>query len=172
MTKYETVHDPEIRAQSDAVRDAWRSVPAPPAEDLEYMAWAWGDEAAEAFTGVAPMDVDRDSLGFYAAYPLLDLKARPVAAYLGTYLLELLHSLDVQKAIGIFGDPRLRAHVITFLELPHCWEKVKPHLSPQCRKVLAEVALYIASQHEYFGSLDVETIKANAADYLKSLEDK
>jgi hypothetical protein len=43
---------------SDAVRDAWASLPAPPADDLKYMAWGWGEEAAREFTGVAPMDVD------------------------------------------------------------------------------------------------------------------
>jgi hypothetical protein len=49
--------------------------------------------------GVAPMDVDTHSKGFFAATPLLDLPSR-AAAYLGTYLLALLRSLELQKAIG------------------------------------------------------------------------
>jgi hypothetical protein len=41
----------------------------------EHMAWGWGEHAARAFTGVAPMDVDMRSKGFYAATPLFDLPA-------------------------------------------------------------------------------------------------
>jgi hypothetical protein len=90
-----------IRTLSDAVRDAWASIPAPPAEDLKYMAWGWGEEAAREFTGVAPMDVD-----------------------------------------------------------------VRPFLPPKCRKVLAHVATFIASEHEAFASLTPEavaTMRAQAA---------
>jgi hypothetical protein len=71
-----------IRALSDSVRDAWASIPAPPAEDLKYMAWGWGEDAARELTGVAPMDVDMESKGFYAATPLLDLPPRAAAAHL------------------------------------------------------------------------------------------
>ena len=109
MTTLETIHDPEIRALCDAIQEAWESVPAPPAEDLQYMAWGWGEEAAEAFIGVAPMDVDRRSLGFLMATPLLDLPPRAVAAYLGTYLLAILHGLAFQKRVGLFSDVTHRA---------------------------------------------------------------
>jgi hypothetical protein len=160
-----------IRTLSDAVRDAWASIPAPPAEDLKYMAWGWGEDAARAFIGVAPMDVDRESKGFYAATPLLDLPPRAAAAYLGTYLLDLLRSLEFQKSVGIFSDVRHRAHTITCLTTPDFWEEVRPFLPPKCREVLAQVALFIASEHEAFASLTPEkvaTIRALAADFLKS----
>ncbi len=138
-----------IRTLSDAVRDAWAAIPAPPVEDLKYMAWGWGEDAARAFTGVAPMDVDMDSKGFYAATPLLDLPPRAAAAYLGPYLLALLRSLELQKAIGIFSDVLHRAHVITCLATPRFWERtVKPFLPPKCREVLAQVTLLFASEHE------------------------
>jgi hypothetical protein len=171
MTVLTNLEDPEIEALCDAIQDAWGSVPAPPPEDLKYMAWGWGEEAEKEFLGVAPMDVNRRSVGFHAADPLLDLPARAVAAYLGTFLLAILHGLAFQKKVGMYSDFRHRAHVITFLELSHCWEQVKPHLSPKCRKVLAEVALYIASEHELLALTpeQVEKMKTHAADYLKSV---
>jgi len=161
-----------IDTLSDAIRDAWASIPAPPVEDLKYMAWGWGEDAAREFTGVAPMDVDMESKGFYAATPLLDLPNRAAAAYLGTYLLSILRTIEDQKAIGIYVDLLQRAHVITCLETPRFWDAVRPFLPPNCRKVLAHVALFIASEHECFGSLNPEkvaTIQAQAADYLKSV---
>jgi sugar/nucleoside kinase (ribokinase family) len=160
-----------IRALSDAIRDAWASIPAPPAEDLKYMAWGWGEDAAREFTGIAPMDVDIHSEGFYTATPLLDLPSRAAAAYLGTYLLALLRGLEFQKAVGIFTDVLHRAHVITCLTFPPFWERVvKPFLPPKCREVLAQVTLFVASEHEAFALTpeDVETMRALAADLLKS----
>ena len=160
-----------ISSLSDAIRDAWASVSAPPAEDMKYMAWISGEAAAKAFTGVAPMDVDRDSGGFLVATPLLDLPPRAAAAYLGPYLLELLRSLEFQKKVGIFSDVRLRAHVITCLELPDFWEDIRPYLPPKCREVLAQVTLYCASEHEalFLRPEQVETMRALAADFLKSV---
>jgi hypothetical protein len=155
-----------IRTLTDAVRDAWASIPAPPAEDLKYMAWGWGEDAAREFTGVAPMDVDITSKGFYAATPLLDLPPRAAAAYLGTYLLALLRSLELQKAIGIFSDVEHRAHTLTCLMLPDFVEEVRPFLPPRCREVLAQVITFVASEHEAFASLTpeaVETMRALAA---------
>jgi hypothetical protein len=160
-----------ICSLSDAIRDAWASIPAPPADDLKYMAWGWGEDAAREFTGVAPMDVDIRSEGFYAATPLLDLPNRAAAAYLGTYLLALLRGLDFQKKVGIFTDVLHRAHTLTCLTTPHFWEDVRPFLSPKCREVLAQVAIFIASEHEAFASLtpeDVDIMRAEAAKVLKS----
>jgi hypothetical protein len=159
------------RTLSDAVRDAWASIPAPPAEDLKYMAWGWGEDAAREFTGIAPMDVNITSKGFYAADPLLDLPNRAAAAYLGTYLLALLRSLEFQKSIGIFFDVITRAHVITCLRTPDFWEEVRPFLPPKCREVLAQVTLFVASEHEALALTPekVDTMRALAADFLKSV---
>ncbi|HYO69707.1 MAG TPA: hypothetical protein VEU33_26885 [Archangium sp.] len=133
----------------DAVRDAWASVPPPTEEDLQYMDWGWGEEASRAFVGIAPVDVDIRSAGFYAATPLLDLPPRAAAAYLGTYLLSLLRSLERQKAIGIFSDVVTRAHTITCLELPRFWEEViRPFLPSKCREVLVQVVIFLASEKE------------------------
>ena len=131
------------------VHNAWVPIPAPPAEDLQYMAWGWGEKAWRAFVGIAPMDVDITSAGFYAATPLLDLPPRAAAAYLGTYLLSLLRNLERQKAIGIFSDLVTRAHTITCLELPSFWERViRPFLPPECRDVLAQVVTFLVSEQE------------------------
>jgi hypothetical protein len=156
------------RTLSDAVRDAWASVPAPPAEDLKYMAWGWGEDAAREFTGVAPMDVDTHSKGFFAAEPLLDLPPRAAAAYLGTYLLAFLRSIEQQKAIGIYVD--FRAHILTCLTIPHFWEDIKPFLPLRCHEVLAQVATFAASEHETLALTpeDVDTMRAEAAKVLKS----
>ncbi len=160
-----------IRDLSDAVRDAWAAIPAPPVEDLKYMAWGWGEDAAREFTGVAPMDVDRESTGFFAATPLLDLPPRAAAAYLGPFLLTVLRDLETQKNIGIFTNVSHRAHIITFLTIPHFWEDVRPFLPPRCREVLAQVALFFASEHEalVLTPKQVETMRAQAADFLKSV---
>jgi hypothetical protein len=159
-----------IRSLSDAIRDAWAAIPAPPAEDLKYMAWGWGEDAAREFTGVAPMDVDTHSEGFYAAEPLLDLPPRAAAAYLGPYLLAVLRDLDLQKDIGIFTNVLHRAHVLTCLTTPHFWEDIKPFLPSKCREVLAQVTLFFASEHEALALTpeDVEIMRAQAADVLKS----
>jgi sugar/nucleoside kinase (ribokinase family) len=159
-----------IPTLSDAVRDAWASIPAPPVEDLKYMAWGWGEDAAREFTGVAPMDVDITSGGFDAATPLLDLPHRAAAAYLGTYLLAMLRSLRLQKAIGIFYDVNTRAHVITCLTIPHFWEDIKPFLPPRCREMLAQVATFLASEYEALAMTpeQVDIMRAEAAKILKS----
>lgn len=135
------------RTLIDAVRDAWASIPAPPAEDLKFMEWGWGEKAARAFTGVAPVDVDIASPGFHAATPLLDLPPRAAAAYLGTYLLSLLDGLDFQHKVGLFDDVVTRAHTLTALQRPSFWERViRPHLPATCREVLADVVRYLASE--------------------------
>jgi hypothetical protein len=129
----------------EAVRDAWAVVPAPPAEDLRYVEWGWGEEAARALVGVPPTEVDLDSRGFRAATPLLDLPPRAAAAYLGTYLMSLLQGLDRQLATGLFEDVLSRAHTLTCLTLSSFWEQVIPLLPVRCRDVLADVVAYLAS---------------------------
>jgi hypothetical protein len=159
-----------IHALSDAVRDAWAPVPAPPVEDLKYMAWGWGEDAAREFTGVAPRDVNIRSKGFYAAAPLLDLSARVAAAYLGPFVLSVLRDLELQKNAGIFTNVTHRAHVLTCLTTPDFWEEVWPLLSPKCREVLAQVTLFVASEPEAFALTpeDVEIMRVLAAKYSKS----
>lgn len=130
---------------AEAVRRAWDDVPAPPAEDLELMEWGWGEAAAREFVGVRPVDVDIESRGFYAATPLLDLPPRAAAAYLGTYLLSLLKGLRLQQVSGVFDDVLTRSHTLTCLTLPSFWERVVPQLSPDCRRVLVDVARYLTT---------------------------
>jgi hypothetical protein len=151
----------------DAVRDAWSSIPAPPVEDLKYMNWGWGEEAARAFTGVAPMDVDIDSVGFFAATPLLDIPPRAAAAYLGTFLVSLLDHLETQKIIGTFIDILSRAHTLTCLELPDFWNRaIRPFLPPKCRRVIADVVTYLVSERELLALRpeQVDTMLALAAE--------
>lgn len=132
-----------------AVRDAWASIPPPPAEDLKYMAWGWGEEAASVFIGVAPVDVDISSAGFQAATPLLDLPPRAAAAYLGTFVMSLLKGLEFQQSVGIFIDVLSRSHTITCLELPDFWQQViRPFLPLECRKVLVQVVTFLVSEKE------------------------
>ena len=130
-----------------AIREAWASIPPPPLEDLKYMAWGWGEEAYRTFAGVAPMDVDISSVGFYSALPLLDLSPRFGAAYLGTYLLSLLCSLETQRSLGISSDIETRAHTLTCLELPWFWERVVQRFLPlRCREVLVQVVDFLVSE--------------------------
>lgn len=152
---------------SSAVRQAWAKVPAPPGEDMKYMAWGWGEEAARAFVGIAPMDVDIDSVGFNAATPLLDLPPRAAAAYLGPYVLSLLQGLELQKAIGIFTDIVTRAHTLTCLTLPDFWSRViRPFLPPKCREVLGEVVAHLVSERKALAlkQEQVDTMLALAAE--------
>jgi hypothetical protein len=132
-----------------AVREAWAPIPAPPEEDLQYMAWGWGEQAEQAFVGVAPVDVDITSRGFHAATPLLDLPPRAAAAYLGTFLDSLLKGIEFQQAVGIFTDVTSRAHTLTCLTLPRFWEKaIRPHLPLTAQQVLAEVVAFLVSQRK------------------------
>lgn len=150
----------------DAVRKAWASIPAPPAEDLKYMTWGWGEDAARAFIGVAPTDVDIDSAGFQAANPLLDLPPRAAAAYLGTFVMALLKGLEFQQSVGVFTDVITRAHTLTCLTLPSFWDEViRAHLPPECREVLARVAAYLASEQKALALTQeqVDTLLALAA---------
>lgn len=123
------------------VKRVWSVIDAPAFEDLKHMEWGWGKQAAEAFRGVKPVDVDIASPGFQAATPLLDLPARAAAAYLGPYLISLLYRLDIQEQVGFPTDIRTRAHTITVMTAPNFWtEIVGPHLPADCLEVLGEVA--------------------------------
>ncbi len=149
------------------VRDAWVSVPPPPVEDLQYMSWGWGDDAWRAFVGIAPVDVDIRSRGFFAATPLLDLPPRTAAAYLGTYLLSLLRSVEQQKAIGIYFDVSTRSHTLNCLTSPNFWERViRRFLTPKRRDVLSQVIAFLASEHEALALTpeQVDTMLALAAE--------
>ncbi len=149
------------------VRDAWASIPAPPAEDMKYMTWGWGEEAARTFVGVAPVDVDIDSVGFDAATPLLDLPPRAGAAYLGPFLMSLLKGLDFQQRVGLFDDVLSRAHTLTCLESESFWRRaIRPFLPPKCREVLAQVIAYLVTQHESLPLTpeQVETMLALSAE--------
>jgi hypothetical protein len=128
---------------SEAVREAWSPVPAPPDEELEYLEWGWGEAAARTFIGVRPVEVDIASRGFYAATPLLDLPPDAAAAYLGTYLLSLLKGLQLQLASGVYDDAVTRAHTLTCLTSAGFWERVIPRLSVPCHEVLLAVIAYL-----------------------------
>jgi hypothetical protein len=130
----------------EVVRRAWATIPAPPAEDLEYVSWGWGEKAAQAFEGVAPVDVDRRSEGFQAATPLLDLPPRAAAAYLGPYLISLLEGIEFQRSVGIFTDVVTRAHTLAALTLPSFWERViRPCLPPAARDAVKQTVEFLAS---------------------------
>ncbi|MFC7737914.1 hypothetical protein ACFQX4_19240 [Roseomonas sp. GCM10028921] len=150
-----------------AVRAAWSGIPAPPAEDLQYVAWGWGEAAAEALVGVAPVDVDVASAGFQASTPLLDLPPAAAAAYLGSFLLSLLRGLSMQERTGIFPDILTRAHVVTCLTHERFWrEAIRPHLPPECRQVLRDLADYLAPRADMLGVSpeQMTTILARAAE--------
>ena len=75
------------------------------------MEWGWGEAAARAFTGVAPVEVDIESEGFSVATPLLDLPPRAGSAYLGTFLLSLLKGLEFLEARPIHRTAGSRPYV-------------------------------------------------------------
>jgi hypothetical protein len=131
------------------VRRAWSAVPPPPADDLKYLAWGWGEKASLAFIGIAPGDVDILSDGFLACTPLLDLPPAAAAAYMGTYLLSLLHGLALQERTGLFHDILTRAHLLACLTQEDFWRTViRPFLSVECRQALVELSHYVASRRE------------------------
>lgn len=131
------------------VRAAWTGIAAPPAADMKHMEWGWGEKAARAFVGVAPTEVDIRSPGFRAATPLFDLPHRAAAAYLGTYLLSLLQSMQHEADGGLYYDIVTRAHIITCMTDSEFWkEVVRGQLPPSCQQVVAEVARFMAASQE------------------------
>lgn len=145
---------------------AWTGIAAPPAEDMKHMEWGWGQEAARAFVGVAPLEVDIQSTGFCAATPLFDLPPRAAAAYLGTYLLSLLRSLQSQETTGLFYDIVTRAHIITCMTDSLFWQQVvREQLPPSCQQVVADVARFMVASQEALAleSEQVQTLLELAA---------
>jgi hypothetical protein len=133
----------------ETVREAWAPIAAPPEEDMKFMEWGWGENAARAFTGVAPVDVEIRSPGFHAATPLLDLPPRAAAAYLGTYLLSLLNGLEFQESVDLFDDVVTRAHTLTCLTLPRFWDNViRKYLPPECQEAVVQVAHFLVSKRD------------------------
>jgi len=142
---------------ASAVRAAWSAIPAPPAKDMQYIEWSCGPDAARALVMVRPADVDIHSAGFLGCTPLLDLPPNAAAAYLGAYLLSLLHGVDLQEQTGIFHDIVTRAHVLACLALEDFWRTViRPHLSAECRLTLVRLSYYVAAQRKLLALSDEE----------------
>jgi hypothetical protein len=136
----------------EIVRTAWSTVPAPPDDDMKSMEWAWGKEAALAFTGVAPMAVDIRSSGFAAATPLLDLPPRAAAAYLGPFLVALLKGLEFKLRVGFFDDVLTRAHTITALTNRRFWATaIRKHLPQRAQEAAEKAAIHVADHRDAFG---------------------
>jgi hypothetical protein len=142
------------------VKSAWSGIDAPAAQDMERMEWGWGKEAAQAFTGIKPVDVNINSAGFQAATPLLKLPARAAAAYLGTYLISLLYGLDIQEKVGFPTDIVTRAHTLTVMTAPNFWTEIAgPHLPPDCLAVVCEVADLMIAKREPLALTDPDVAK-------------
>ncbi len=131
------------------VKRVWSKIDAAPIEDMRSMSWISGAESAKAFTGVKPIDVDIDSVGFRAATPLLELPARVAAAYLGTYLISLLDGLEIQEKVGFPTDISTRVHTLTVLMAPGFFTDIaSPHLPADCLEVVRDVVALLIAQRE------------------------
>lgn len=136
-------------------RSVWSKIDAAPIEDMRNMRWAAGEAAAEAFTGVRPVDVDIDSSGFQSGTPLLELPGRAAAAYLGTYLISLLDGLDLEEKVGFPTDGSTRVHTLTVLTSSRFWSDIAgPYLSPECLGVVGEVADLLVEKREMLALRD------------------
>ena len=128
----------------DEVRRAWSDVPAASLDDIASIRIRSGEESAQAFEGVKPVDVDTESAGFLSATPLFELRPRAAAAYLGTYLIFLLDDYGIQLAAGVPTDVFNWAHVITFLSRPNFWtDFARPHLDDKCIDALAKTVAFM-----------------------------
>lgn len=146
----------------DRVRAAWRDVPPPATDEMKGMEWGWGEAAARAFVGVAPVDVDTESAGFHAATPLFDLPPSAAAAYLGTFLISLLSSIELQESIGLFDDLVTRPHTITCLTSESFWARViRRCLAPTRQHVVEEVVRFLAAKKDVL-ALTAEQVAAMA----------
>jgi hypothetical protein len=143
-----------------AVRTAWSQVPPPPAADLDHVAWQCGEEAARALVGIRPVEVDISSPGFLGCTPLLDIKPNAAAAYLGAYVLSLLHGVSLQERCGLFHDILTRAHVLHCLQQEMFWRvALRPHLPTQCLQVLKDLAFYLDSHRDLLALSPEETAR-------------
>jgi hypothetical protein len=139
------------------VKRVWSGIDPAAAEDMKYMEWGWGKEAADAFRGVKPVDVDIDSSGFQVATPLLELPAHAAAAYLGTYLISLLDGLDIQEKVGFPTDISTRAHTLAVMTAPNFWTEIAgPNLPPDCLEVVSEVADLLIAKRVSLALTDAE----------------
>lgn len=142
-------HPLSAEALTAAVRSAWSAVPAPPAEDLKYMAWAYGEDSWRAFVNVDPVDVDIHSSSFLGCTPLLDLPPRAAAAYLGPYLLSLFEGLQFQEKKIVFYDILTRAHVLHVLSEESFWRSViRAHLPPARLQCVRSCCAFMASESQ------------------------
>lgn len=146
------------KALKAEVKAAWAPVEAPPAQDMTFMDWEYGEEAVSTFVGVRPVDVDVDSVGFLVATPLLDLPARAAAAYLGTYLFALLEGFQMEEALGFPVEIKPRVHTIFTMASPGFWpDIVAPHLGDECVAVLGKVARFVVAHGDAFMLSEDET---------------
>lgn len=142
------------------VRSAWSEIPPPPPGDLSSLELEFGAASATLFIGVPPVDVDISSGGFLGCTPLLLIKPRASAVYLGSYLLSLLDGLTIQKKTGMFADILTRAHVLHCLQQERFWKlALSPNLPPKCRNILIDVAWHIDTNREFLALTSDETAK-------------
>jgi hypothetical protein len=126
---------------SEKVKRVWSGIDAPSIDEMKYMAWSSGNEAARAFIGVKPVDVDISSWEFDAAVPLFDLPARAAAAYLGPYIISMLNGIDLQEEVGFATDIATRSHTLAVMTSPDFWTDIAgPNLPPDCLEIIGEVA--------------------------------
>ena len=135
------------------IRMAWAHMAAPSGRDVErVIEWTCTKIGKEALFGIAPMDVDIDSPGFYCAEPLFDLPPSAAAAYLGTFLLSLVDSLEDQKGVDHFIT---RPHTLAFLKDRKSWDKViRKNLPKNCQEVLADVILFFVAKRDELAQTD------------------
>jgi hypothetical protein len=130
---------------------AWVDVAAPSGEDVvKALKWSLCDSALDTLLGIAPMDVDIHSSGFYAATPLFDLPPTAAAAYLGTFLLSLVDSLEFWEKTGLpMDDLQTGPHTLTFLTRRHFWDEViRKNLPKHRQEVVADVALFLVARRD------------------------
>ncbi len=133
------------------VAEAWKPVEAPPIESMEGFEEEFGEELAAAFLRKRPVEVDVLSTGFRNATPLLDLPPDAAGAYLGTYLVSLLHELEMQENSGLFTDLLTRAHTLTALTRPRFWERViRGSLPKQCYDATLLTVRHLIDMKNFF----------------------
>lgn len=140
------------------IRTAWSAMEAPPAQDMTFLDWEYGEDAVRAFVGIQPVDVDIESPGFRIATPLLDLPAQAAAAYLGPYLVALLESFQLEEAWGFPVEIKTRVHTIFTLAWPNFWTDIAaPNLSDACVSALGKVTRFVIEHSEVFQLSSDET---------------
>ncbi len=146
-------------AIQELVRLAWQSVAAPPRSSVRVIDREFGERAFKAFAGIAPMSVDIDSAGFHASRPLFDLPPVAAAAYLGTFLLSILCSLDYQEKTGIHDDIFTRPHLLFFLMQEEADRLIERNLNPIQTDVLKVVTKYLISRAKLIHLDDIQVAR-------------